>query len=286
MILPTIILAALLYLFSSQLVNLSEQFGGFTKKLNELLVQTTRAMRKLPLTEDVSSRELIEKGKDWIADSGGVIMSNTISVTTAFLSGAVITIVCTFLILLYRSGFRKALLEFAREENRHKYNTMFRNMQHVGQKYVTGMGVLILILGTLNTLGLLLLGIKYALFFGFLAGILAIIPYIGTTLGAALPALYAFLNCDSYWYPLGVILIFVTIQFIEGNFLTPKIVGGNLKLNALVAVISLIMGGLIWGVAGMILFLPLAAIFRECCKSYPALRPVTLLMGDQLYETT
>jgi predicted PurR-regulated permease PerM len=278
----TTVFSGLVFLFSSQLFDLSEQFGGFTDKLNELLVHSTRAVRKLPLADGVSSRELMEKGKDWIADSGNDIMTKSLSVTTKFLSGTVIVGVCTFLILLYRSGFRKALLQFALEENRDKYDLMLRGIQKVGQKYVAGMGLLILILGTLNTVGLLLLGIKYAVFFGFLAGLLAIIPYIGTILGAALPAMYAFVNCDSYWYPVGVVLVFAVIQVVEGNYLTPKIVGGNLRLNALVAVVSLMIGGMIWGVPGMILSLPFTAIVREFCKTYPALQPLTLILGDNV----
>jgi predicted PurR-regulated permease PerM len=282
----TLVFSGLVFLFSSQLFNLSEQFSGFTNKLNELLVHTTTAVTKFPLAEGVSSRELMEKGKDWIANSGDNIMSNTLSVTTAFLSGAVIVGVCTFLILLYRSGFRKALLQFAAQENRDKYNNMFQGIQKVGQQYVAGMGLLILILGTLNTVGLLVLGIKYAVFFGFLAGLLSIIPYIGTILGAALPAMYAFVNSDSYWYPAGVVLVFAVIQFVEGNYLTPKIVGGNLRLNALVAVVSLMIGGMIWGVPGMILSLPFTAIIREFCKTYPSLQPLTFILGDNICEPT
>jgi len=148
------------------------------------------------------------------------------------------------------------------------------------------MGLLMLILGTLNTIGLLIVGIDYAFFFGFLAAILAIIPYIGTFLGGLLPTLYAFMSYDSYWYPIGVIIVFWFVQTLEGNFLSPKIVGGNLNLNAMTALISLIAGGFLWGISGMILFLPFMAIFKVFCENYEELHPIAELMSDQSGDKT
>ncbi|MEQ8562288.1 MAG: AI-2E family transporter, partial [Cytophagales bacterium] len=85
---------------------------------------------------------------------------------------------------------------------------------------------------------------------------------------------------DSIWYPVGVIGIFWLIQFLEGNFLNPKIVGGSLHINALFSIISLIAGGLLWGIPGMILFLPLMAVIRVVCSYYKELEPLALLIGD------
>ena len=280
----SIVLLGIIFLFSSQLVSLSDHFGNFAGKMNELLGKITRALNKLPFVEGVSSEQLVDRGKQWISETGANLMTGTISVTGAFISGLVLTAIYTFLILLYRTGFREAFLKFANKENRNKYETMFANMQKVGKKYLTGMFLLIIILGLLNSIGLWILGIEYPFFFGFLASSLAIIPYVGTTLGGAIPALYALMNYESLWYPVGVVLIFIFIQFIEGNFLTPKIIGGNLQLNALIAILSLIAGGLLWGVAGMILFLPYTAIFKEVCEGFPPLKPMTVIMGDDLYE--
>src|SRR5690606_14260515 len=109
-----------------------------------------------------------------------------------------------------------------------------------------------------NSAGLWIIGIDNPFLFGFLAAILAIVPYIGTLVGASIPVLYAFMTADSLWVPVSVIILFYVIQLVESNFLSPKIVGSSLNLNALGAILSLLIGAAVWGIAGMILFLPFA----------------------------
>ena len=89
---------------------------------------------------------------------------------------------------------------------------------------------------------------------------------------------------ESIWIPVGIAACFWGIQAIEGNFLNPKIVGGKLNINVLAAILSLIVGGYLWDIAGMILFLPFAAIFKVFCSYFEELKPLDQLMGDELYE--
>jgi hypothetical protein len=81
-----------------------------------------------------------------------------------------------------------------------------------------------------------------------------------------------------------VAILFWAVQMISDNFLSPKIVGGSLHINALVSILSLIIGGLVWGVAGMILFLPFAAMLKVFCEEFEELKPIALLIGDQNYK--
>jgi predicted PurR-regulated permease PerM len=68
---------------------------------------------------------------------------------------------------------------------------------------------------------------------------------------------------------------------VEGNFLTPKIVGGSMHINALAAILALILGNFIWGIAGMILFLPMMAMFRIVCQYYEGLHPLAMFISDE-----
>jgi len=279
----TLVVLGLITLFSAQIVGIIREFGGFKEKLIQTLnAVTTYIKTHFPFISEIESSTILQQGKEWITESGGVIMTGTLGATSMFLSGTVLAVIYTFLFLLYRRGLRKSLTHFVPGEYRDRFSEMCREAQQVGQKYLTGMFILILILGALNSLGLFLLGIEYSLFFGYLAAFLAIIPYVGTTIGGLLPTIYAFITCDSIWYPIGVIIIFGFVQFLEGNFLNPKIVGGNLNVNALVAIISLILGNLIWGIPGMILFLPFMAIFKVVAGYYKTLKPLNDIIGDNL----
>lgn len=276
-----ILIAAIIYFFSAQIIDIASDYEAFTQKLQglytDILHFVNQEVRGIPqLQADDIKQKLLEA----LNKKGMPLMSNTISYTGTVLSFLFITIIYTFLILLYNRQLTEGLTKAVPDKSKKTFRKTLKAAQKVGQKYLTGMGLLMLILGSLNTIGLLILGIDYAFFFGFLAAFLAIIPYIGTTLGGLLPTLYAFMTYDSYWYPLGVILVFWLVQTIEGNFLSPKIVGGNLNLNALTALVSLLAGGLIWGISGMILFLPFMAIFKVFCENYEELKPVAELMGD------
>jgi len=78
-----------------------------------------------------------------------------------------------------------------------------------------------------------------------------------------------------------VAVLFWFVQLVSDNFLTPRIVGGSLKINALAAILSLFIGAAVWGLAGMILFLPFMAMLRVISEEFEELKPVALIMGEQ-----
>ncbi len=281
----TLLLVGITVLFSAQIIDIVKELDDFGAKLNEVLVAMTEFVNtNISFVPKLDKNSLVDLGMKWFSSNSGGMLTNTLNSTALFITGLTLTVIYSFLILLYRKGFKNAVASFSAENHRDQFNEMLKQIQKVGQKYLTGMFTLIIVLGILNTLGLFIIGIDYALFFGFLAGFLAIIPYVGTIIGGAIPALYAFITYDSYWYPFGVILVFWFIQLLEGNLLSPKIVGGNLNVNAIAAILALITGGFIWGIAGMILFLPFAAILKVFCEHYKQLRPISLLMRDDVHS--
>jgi predicted PurR-regulated permease PerM len=166
-----------------------------------------------------------------------------------------------------------------------KVDKLLDNIQNVTQDYLVGMLSVIGILAVLNTTGLLIIGLEHALFFGVFASLLAIIPYIGIIIGALPPLLFAFLLTDSLLTPVLVIAVFGTVQFLEGNFITPRIVGSKVSINPFVAMIALIVGGELWGISGMILFVPLIGILKVIFDQIPEMKPYGYLLGNSItYE--
>lgn len=274
-----------LFLFSTQIIDLSENLTEFKGKILEVFTDVTLFInRNLSFVPELDKDELFNKLKDWLNNSVGTLVGQTFSGTASFFTGLVTSIVFTFLILIYRDGLVNGLVQFFPEDNRKKAQRMFKSVQQVGQQYLSGMFIIVLVLGFANSIGLWIIGIDNPFLFGFLAAILAIIPYAGTLIGAAIPVLYAFMTYDSVWMPLSIILFFWAVQFIESNVLTPKIVGGNLKVNAFTSILSIIVGASVWGVAGMILFLPFSAMLKVVCEEYVELKPLALLIGESNYS--
>ena len=271
-----------IYLFSTQIIRLSKDFYDIKDKILLVFANATIYINdNLNFVPHLEKDELLNRIKDFFSESANSLVSQTFNSTAAFVTGLVATFIFTFLFLIYRNGLTTAFTRFFPEDKREIAVQMFKNIQKVGQKYLLGMFILIIILGLANSIGLWIIGIDHPFLFGFLAGFLAIIPYIGTLAGAAIPILYAFVSYDSVWMPIAVAILFYCVQFIESNFLSPKIVGGTMKINALAAILSIIIGAAVWGVAGMILFLPFTAMLRVFCEEYEELKPIALIIGEQ-----
>jgi predicted PurR-regulated permease PerM len=280
-----LIIGGAIFLFSNQIIQLSENLTDFKSKILDVFTDATLLINKnVGFLPELEKGELFNKIKNWLNESAGTLLSQTFSSTANIIFGLLTSIIFTFLILIYRKGLVRALVRFYPKENREKSLTMFKSVQKVGQQYLFGMLVIVVILGFVNSIGLLIIGIDSPFLFGFLAAVLAIIPYAGTFLGAAIPVLYSFISHDSLWMPITIALFFWLVQVVESNFLTPKIVGGNLKINALTSILSIIIGASVWGIAGMILFLPFAAMLKAVCEEYEELKPFAMLIGDESYN--
>jgi predicted PurR-regulated permease PerM len=278
-----IIIGGGITLFSAEIMSLSDHLDDFKEKvLNTLSDVVVFINSNINFIDDLNRDELVENGKVWIKESSGSLIQKAFNSTAAFLTGLLATIIFTFLILIYREGLTKAFVAFGDDKNKSKIFRMLKNIQSVGKKYLSGMFLLILILGFINSIALWIIGIDSPFLFGFLAAILSIVPYVGTTLGATIAVLYAFMSSDSLWVPVSVMVVFWAIQVVESNFLSPKIVGSSVSVNALVAILSLLIGASVWGIAGMVLFLPFAAILKVICEEFVQLKPIAMLISSDI----
>ncbi|MCB0707191.1 MAG: AI-2E family transporter [Saprospiraceae bacterium] len=207
-----------------------------------------------------------------------------ITSSSAFLVNTGLTFIYTFLFLLYRKSFLNFLLIQFEPGKREQSSKVIRKIQQVIQKYLQGMGMVILILFVLNSTALWLIGIQYSVFWGGLAALLAVIPYVGTFMGGFLPFLYAMGTTDTWWQPIAVVALFVVIQGLEGNIISPNVIGSSMKINPFVSILSLILGGAIWGVPGLILAFPMIGIIRIVFMEIDWLAPVGVLLGSDIYN--
>ncbi|MEO9964230.1 MAG: AI-2E family transporter [Reichenbachiella sp.] len=188
--------------------------------------------------------------------------------------------VYVFLILFYRDRLVRFLFSVVKNSGHHYVTYLLPKVITTYYNFIKGMAIVYLIVAVLNTAGLAILGIPNPIFFGFIASILTFIPYVGITIGALLPITVAWLKYDSVLYPIGVVVVFAVVQILEANIIFPLIVSQKLKINALVAIIVIIGGGIIWGASGMILFLPFIAILKLIADQIKEMEPISILLGE------
>lgn len=212
------------------------------------------------------------------------IVSTGLSTSGVLLANFSLVAIYTFFFLLYRTAVKNFFLGQLSSGDQNEGLETMNEIQQVAKNYLGGMGLVMLILGVLNSVGLFAIGLDYFLVWGFLAAVLGIIPYVGTVIGGLLPFMFAIATTESLWQPIMVIVLYMTVQFVEGNFITPKVLGGSVKLNALAAIVAVIIGSFFWGIAGVIIAIPLLAMVRIILTHIEPLRPIALLLSDDLYE--
>lgn len=270
--------------FSYQFTTVIEDIPSISQKLKRGLTKVIDFLQQYINVDTNSLEESIRSNFSTLLEMPVQLIGQSLSSGSTILVSILLMILFTFFIMLYRTSFKNfALMQFRRSE-REEAEGMFQEVEKVLQEYLYGLLLVILILGVLNSTGLYFIGIKYAAFWGFLAACLAIIPYIGTTLGGILPFIYALATTGTLWQPAAVVLLYSSVQTIEGNFITPKVVGGSVSINPLAAILFLFVGGMIWGISGLILALPFVAVLKVVMEHITPLRPVSELLSSDLYS--
>jgi len=129
------------------------------------------------------------------------------------------------------------------------------------------------------TIGLLIFRVKYAYIWGPLVGLMNLIPYIGSVVGAVPPIVVAGIQYDSVMYMIYVAIFFFAVQFIEGNIITPRLTSNSVDLNTLAVLISAMYWGWLWGFIGIILAVPITAAIKVICDHVEALKPIGAMLG-------
>lgn len=260
--------------FSRDLDDVSDRLNRYLAEIDQLATNTFGA--DLGIKNGINKTQLFE-----LVESNSETVSNFLLSTIGSMSGVVLVPVFIFFMLIYRDHLGDFMAKFFQNIENDQVKEKIRNLRSVVQLYIIGLVKVMGILAILNTSVLYAIGVKHALFFGLFAALLNIIPYLGPFLGAILPFIFAFLTMDGLIYPLLVAISFTIIQLIESNYLTPKIVGSNVNLNALITFLGLLVGGAIWGVIGMVLIIPFLAILKRIFELRDSTKPFAFLFGEE-----
>ena len=279
-----VFISGVIFLFSFQLYRVISNVPHISDGLKSGIGQIIDWYAKTFNLSRQESAEWLENQFAGLVDAPISYITSGLSSSSQFMVDLVLIGIYTFLFLIYRTSFKNFLLIQAAPENRSQMQEVINNITRITKQYLSGRLIVMLILAVLNSGGLWLLGVDYPILWGSLAAILTIIPFIGTTLGGTLPLLYSIAVSDSIWQPVGVVALYAGIQQLEGNFITPKIVGMNIKLNPLAAIFAMVVGGVIWGIAGLILALPIVAAGKIIMEQFDVLKPVALLLDKDIYQ--
>jgi len=248
------------------------------EKLLQLVEKVQATISERFNVDVVKQKKVLEEAgaglKPLIGSTAGTLMNS--------LASMILLPVYAFLFLFYKTLLLNFLYEVFAEENFREVGVVLKQTKGAIQSYMYGLMVEALIVAILNSAALLILGVKYWVLLGVLGAILNILPFIGGIVSVALPVLIATITKDGFHTQLLVIIAYAVIQFIDNHFLVPYIVSSKVKINALISIVFVLLGGAVWGVSGMFLSIPFAGILKIIFDRVEELKPWGKLLGDDI----
>lgn len=230
--------------------------GVFAERLHEVSVRLESSGIDLPDNLDKSYIT------SWVSQHSAIFL-NIISGIGVNLGNVVLIMFYMFFLLHYRD------LVFAFFTKKYKdpkqlvsVRNQFYQSNEIVRSYIYGLMVITLISAAMNFVVFLLFGLKFALFFAIFLAILNLIPFIGNPIGLLVIFLYAAITNDNILKPVLIIAALFATNFLQDNMVRPWLMGDKMKLNAFAIFVSIIIGGMIWGISGMILFIPITGIIK------------------------
>ena len=276
-----LVMFGIIYLLFVQIISFSTAWEGLKVKLNGSFADITSYFADNLGISNQKQQSFIDN----FVDNSGANMLSFVRTTASSLSAGLFSMalipILSALILFYRTMLVKVLYGiFAEEKQTEIYEILIQTIQTY-YNFIKGMALVYLIVGILNSVGLLIIGVPHPFLFGFIASILTFIPYVGIMIAAMLPVAVSWAEFGSIWYPISVLIMFGVVQALESYLIFPFAVGGRLKINTLVIIVSIIIGGILWGAAGMILFIPFVSIIKLIADHSSSMKTWSLLLGDK-----
>jgi predicted PurR-regulated permease PerM len=284
MLIVLVVIITTALIISKEISMVVTDIGNSSGKINEKIASLQNYISARFKVDSATALNWLSNSKEKLLSVSGEIASGALSITTNFMGNLVIVMVYVFCFLLYNRSFRDFAYSLMASERQDEASSLISHIQKLVQNYLLGLITVIFIIGVCNSVGLLIIGVDHAIFFAFFAAMMTIVPYIGIFLGAFLPIVYILLTKDSIWPAVGVFGVFATVQFLESNFITPKIVGSKVSVNPFVAIVALLIAGEIWGIPGMLLSIPLTAILKLLLDSRPKTKAIGYFLGSEFTD--
>ena len=273
------LIAILAYFIFSQAAMFSEALPAFKEKF---LTIFNELVKWVSANFNISVPKInawIEKTKSEGLDNSTAVIGSALTPVSGFLVLFFLLPVYIFLILHYKSLFLEFIFQLFNSGKQKVVNEVLTESKTLIQSYLIGLLLEAAMVAVLNSVGLLMLGIEYAILIGVIGALLNLIPYIGGVVAISIPMLVAIATkspIDAVW----VFVLYTVVQLVDNYLIVPKIVGSRVKINALMSIVVVLIGGAMWGIAGMFLSIPLTAIVKVIFDRVTPLKPFGFLLGD------
>jgi len=281
LVLSLAFIGILVYFITSQVIGFAEDLPRIKQQLNEHYHTLQLWVKKQFNMTFREQHNLIDKATDQISTGSSGYIGETFFSMTKFIMVVLLLPVYAFLFLYYRFMLKKFIIDVLPDKHEYKILDVLEESKLILQRYLTGLMIEMAIVASINITGFMVIGIKYAVFLGILAAILNLIPYIGMLIATIICMMITLTSSNDLSDVLWTAVVLIVVQFIDNNLIMPKVVGSRVKVNALVSIIGVLIGGALSGISGMFLSIPIIAILKSIFERVEPLKPWGMLLSDE-----
>ena len=278
-----LILIGISTFFVDQLSSFSDDWPSLEKQFQKTFDELQTWVYNTFNVKPSKQIKYINEGTGKVLSSSAAFIGGALLFFTSGLGFLFFSILFFFFILSYRKLLYNFIIEVFHDDHYEQLTEIISEIQNIIKQYITGLFFQIILVSFITSIVLSVMGVKYALLIGVLAGILNVIPYLGIFSATFIACLISF-STGGASQSLYVLIAFISIHIIDGNVILPLVVGSKVKNNALFSFLAILIGESLWGISGMFLSIPFLAIVKIIFDKIKTLQPWGKLIGEEEKE--
>ncbi|MFC6998819.1 AI-2E family transporter [Rufibacter roseus] len=276
-------IAAVLLAISLQAASFSQDLPQIQKKLQETLSNVQQWIQQQFGVAPEEQLKFMQEQISKLSQSVNTYVKTFLSGALGLITSFVLVILYMFFLMWRREKYQEFLLRLFSSENSMETKKTIEEITQVSSQYLIGRVISMLFLWVCYSIGFSIIGLDNALLLSVIAVLPTIVPYIGAFVGGLFPILMSFVS-GSTGMIIPVVAILAAAQTIDNNIIEPLVMGAKMDLSPIFTVVAIVLGQMLWGVAGMVLFVPMFAVIRIICQHVSPLKPYGFLLEDELGE--
>jgi predicted PurR-regulated permease PerM len=278
-IIIVITVLAVTFLLSAQIVSLVQELPKIRSEIQDMINNFKSWINaEFSLNIQEQANNLKDEASE-VVNKAGSFLTGVVRGTFTFIGSFILVLVFTFLFLLHREKYEHFVIMLHKPEKRKDAEEVLANVSRIAHHYLGGRIIAIVFIAILLIIGFLIIGLKNGIILAAITALVAIIPYVGPLIGGLLPFSMALVE-GSFSQAIEVAIVVLIVNVIDHYLIEPYVVGGSVRISPLFTILVLVVGGVLWGIAGIILFLPLTGILKIIFENVEGLHPYAYLIGN------
>ena len=265
-----LLLSILVYFFGPVITNQVESLANLAPETVEEVTEESNNFLSDFQLGGLTGTEIREWALNYFENLSEGLLSNVMDILSMVMNIAIVLIVVPFVLFFLLKDDEKFiphLMKYLPEEHKPEGKKLLKDVDQTLSSFILGQAIVAAVVGALMYIGYLIIGLDYALSLAIFAMFLIIVPFLGPLIGI-IPALFVALMSGDLWMAVKVVLVLLVVQQLEGNLVTPNIMGNRLNIHPLTIILLLMIAGALYGFIGILVAIPTYAVVKTLVHNF------------------